>query len=549
MKRLISVVIVAAVLGAGIWGYLYAQARGNGPKYRTARVERGPLTAAISATGNLNAVTTVQVGSQVSGQIKELLVDFNSAVTKGQVIARIDPQIFQAQVNQVTAEVETARAAVLNQTATVEKARADVENARAALAQAKAQTAKADVARADAKRAFDRSAELFRRDLVAQADRDTAQANYESAAAQSESARASEQALTAAIKSAEAQLRVQEAALQSAKAQVDQKRAALVQAQTNLNYTTIRAPVNGVVVSRAVDVGQTVAASLSAPTLFTIAQDLTKMQVETSVDEADIGRVSVEDRATFTVDAFPGQLFSGVVTQIRKAPLVVQNVVTYTVVISVANPGERLLPGMTANVKLVYDQKPSVLKVPNAALRFRPAGADAPPAAAASDGGGTQPFALGAGRPSPEEMRERLVKGLGLTEDQQRRLEPILRDMREQLAALSEAPEAERQKRARRVFGEMRTRVREILTPTQQLTFDATASARNRSRAGTSGRLFIVGPDGKPKAISLTLGISDGTATEVLRGDVKEDQEVIVGAAVTTQRGPAGGAQPPRIRF
>jgi HlyD family secretion protein len=552
MKRLISLVAVALVLGVGIWGYLYAQARGNGPKYRTARVERGALTAAISATGNLNAVTTVQVGSQVSGQIKELLVDFNSAVKKGQIIARIDPQIFEAQVNQVTAEVETARAAVLNQTATVEKARADVENARAALAQAKAQTAKADVARADAKRAFDRSAELFRRDLVAQADRDTAQANYESAVAQSESARASEQALMAGIKSAEAQLRVQEAALQSAKAQVDQKRAALVQAQTNLNYTTIRAPVNGVVVSRAVDVGQTVAASLSAPTLFTIAQDLTKMQVETSVDEADIGRVSLEDRATFTVDAFPGQLFSGVVTQIRKAPLVVQNVVTYTVVISVANPGEKLLPGMTANVKLVYDQKANVVKVPNAALRFRPPGSDAPAAASpAASGGGAPPFAFGAGRPSPEEMRERLVKGLGLSADQQRRLEPILQDMREQLSALSEAPEAERQQRARRVFGEMRTRVREILTPTQQLTFDATASARNRSSGGTSGRVFIVGQDGKPKPIPLTLGISDGTATEVLRGDVNEGQEVIVGSAAATQRAPGSGStsQPPRLRF
>jgi HlyD family secretion protein len=548
MKRLISVVVVAAVLGVGIWGYFYAQARGNAPKYRMGKVERGPLTAAISATGNLNAVTNVQVGSQVSGQIKELLVDFNSVVTKGQVIARIDPQIFEAQVNQVTAEVETARAAVLNQTATVEKARADVENARAALAQAKAQTAKADVARADAKRAFDRAAELFRRDLVAQADRDTAQANYESAVAQSESSRASEQALMAGIKSAEAQLRVQEAALQSARAQVDQKRAALAQAQTNLNYTTIRAPVNGVVVSRAVDVGQTVAASLSAPILFTIAQDLTKMQVETSVDEADIGRVSLEDRATFTVDAFPGQMFSGVVTQIRKAPLVVQNVVTYTVVIAVANPGEKLMPGMTANVKLVYEQKPSVLKVPNAALRFRPAGSDAPAPSTAAPSS-APPFAFGAGRPSPEEMRERLVKGLGLTEDQQRRLEPILRDMREQLTALGDVPEAQRQQRARRIFGEMRTRVREILTPTQQLTFDAAASARNRPSGGTAGRVFVVGEDGKPKPISLTLGISDGTATEVVRGDLKDDQDVIIGAGASSQRAPASGGQPPRLRF
>jgi HlyD family secretion protein len=551
MKRVISVVVVAGLLGAGIWGYLYAQARGNAPRFRTAKVERGSLMAAISATGSLNAVTTVQVGSQVSGQIKDLFVDFNSVVKRGQVIARIDPQIFEAQVQQAQAEVATARAAVLNQTATVEKARADVENARAALAQGKAQTSKADVVQADAKRVFDRSAELFRRELVAQADRDTAQANYDSAVAQSESARATEQALTAAIKSAEAQLRVQEAALQSAHAQVDQKQAALVQAQTNLNYTTIRAPVDGVVVSRAVDVGQTVAASLQAPTLFTIAQDLTKMQVETSVDEADIGRVKLEDRATFTVDAFAGQLFSGIVTQIRKAPQVVQNVVTYTVVISVPNPGEKLLPGMTANVKLVYDQKPNVLKVANAALRFRPAGVDAPPSEAPGGGSAsaTAGGMLGAGRPSLDEMRERVVKGLGLTAEQQRKLDPIFQDVREQMSALQEVPEGERQQRMRKILGDMRVRIREILTPTQQLKFDATASARARTSGGTAGRVFIVGADGKPKAVPLTLGISDGSATEVLRGDIGEGQEVIVGGAVTNPRASGGSGQPPRLRF
>jgi HlyD family secretion protein len=330
---------------------------------------------------------------------------------------------------------------------------------------------------------------------------------------------------------------------------VKQYAAALQSAQIDLNHTSITAPVDGVVVSRSVDVGQTVAASLSAPILFLIAQDLTKMQVETAVDEADIGRVSLEDRATFTVDAFSGQTFSGVVTQIRKAPLVVQNVVTYTVVISVANPGEKLLPGMTANVKLVYDHKADVLKVPNAALRFRPAGADAPAPGSAA-GGGAPPLAFGAGRPSPEEMRERLVKGLGLSADQQRKLDPILRDMREQMSVLSEVPEAERQQRARRIFGEMRTRVREILTPAQQLTFDATASARNRSSGGTSGRVFVVGDDGKPKPIVLTLGISDGTATEVIRGDLKDGQDIIIGTAATTQRPPAGASgQPPRVRF
>src|SRR5262249_24926933 len=286
-------------------------------------------------------------------------------------------------------------------------------------------TAKAEAAQADAKRIFERNAELFKRNLIAQADRDTAEANSDQAVAQTESSRANERALEAAIQSSLAQLRVQEAALQSARAQVDQKTAALAQAQANLNYTTIRAPVDGVVVSRAVDVGQTVAASLQAPILFTIAQDLTKMQVETSVDEADIGRIKLEDRATFTVDAFSGQTFTGIVTQIRKAAQIVQNVVTYTLIISVENPGGRLLPGMTANLTLVYAGEPSVLKVPNAALRSRPAGAAAGPITQArpSAPSGQAPRGEGGGGRTPGEMRERLITGLGLSVEQQKKLD------------------------------------------------------------------------------------------------------------------------------
>ncbi|PYN20370.1 MAG: HlyD family secretion protein [Candidatus Rokuibacteriota bacterium] len=572
MKRFVSIVVVALLLGAGVWGYLYAQGRNSSPKYRLVQVEQGPLTAAVSATGNLNAVIIVQVGSQVSGQIKELLVDFNSVVKKGQTIARIDPQIFEAQVNQAKADVETAKAAVLNQAASVEKARADVENARAALAQGKAQTAKADAAQADSKRIFDRNAELFNRQLIAQADRDTAQANYEQAVAQSESSRASEKALAANIDSSLAQLRVQEAALKSAHAQVDQKTAALAQAQTNLDYTTIRAPVDGIVVSRAVDVGQTVAASLQAPTLFTIAQDLTKMQVETSVDEADIGRVKLEDRATFTVDAFSGQTFSGIVTQIRKAAQIVQNVVTYTVVISVDNPGGRLLPGMTANVKLVYAEKPSVLKVPNAALRFRPAGADAGPVGSTRGQGGVPsagPPAAGqaprgdvaGGGRSPGEMRERLVTGLGLSAEQQKKLDPILADTRQQMMALRGLPEGERQARAATIREATRAKIREILPPEQRAKYEELAGREGRSAGaapafgggGNAGRVWILDTDGKPKAVALTLGLSDGTATEVLRGDLKEGQEVITGLAAAGQQNRPGtsGSTPggPRLRL
>jgi len=540
MRRIVSVVIVAVLVGGGVLAYLYTQSRGNAPKYRVARVERGPLTAAVSATGNLNAVVVVQVGSQVSGQIKDLLVDFNSIVKKNQVVARIDPDIFEAKVNAAKADLESSRATVLNQEAQVERARADVDNARAALVEAKAFTAKAQVQSLDAKRDYDRKTELFGRQLIAKSDLDTAQATYDAAVAQLDSTRAREQALTSGIQSALAQLRVAQATAESARAQVKQKDAALRQAQVDLDHTTILAPVDGVVVSRQVDVGQTVAASLQAPILFTIAQDLTRMQVETSVDEADIGRTKLDDRATFTVDAFPGETFGGTVTQIRKAAQIVQNVVTYTVVVAVANPTGKLVPGMTANVKLVTAEKPSVLKVPNAALRFRPAGVEAAAPSAPASGG-----AAGGGQPSLEQMRERLVRELKLAEDQQKKLEPILQDSREQFRALQGLPEADRRARAQKIREATRVKIREILTDAQRARYDEMAGASGgEGRTGIQGRVWIVGPDGKPASVALTLGLSDGTSTEVLRGEINENQDVIVGLAGGGRSG--GGPQAPQ---
>ncbi len=540
MRRIVSVVIVAGLVGGGVLAYLYTQSRGNAPKYRVARVERGPLTAAVSATGNLNAVVIVQVGSQVSGQIKDLLVDFNSVVKKNQVVARIDPDIFEAKVNAAKADLDSSRATVLNQEAQVERARADVDNARAALVEAKAFTAKAQVQSLDAKRDYDRKTELFGRQLIAKSDLDTAQATYDAAVAQLDSTRAREQALTSGIQSALAQLRVAQATAESARAQVKQKDAALRQAQVDLDHTTILAPVDGVVVSRQVDVGQTVAASLQAPILFTIAQDLTRMQVETSVDEADIGRIKLDDRATFTVDAFPGETFGGTVTQIRKAAQIVQNVVTYTVVVAVANPTGKLVPGMTANVKLVTAEKPSALKVPNAALRFRPAGVEAAPPSALPSGG-----AAGGGQPSLEQMRERLVRELKLAEDQQKKLEPILRDSREQLRALQGLPEADRRARAQKIREAARVKIREILTDAQRARYDEMAGASGgEGRTGIQGRVWVVGPDGKPASVALTLGLSDGTSTEVLRGEINENQDVIVGLLGGGRSG--GGPQAPQ---
>jgi HlyD family secretion protein len=558
MKRTLSLALVMVVVAAGVSGYFYVQSRGNAPQFRLGRVERGPLTAAVSATGNLNAVITVQVGSQISGQVQALYADFNSVVKKGQLIARIDPSTIDAKVNQARAEVDSAQATVLNQQAQVERARADVENARATLAEAKAQTSRAQVGLLDARRDLERKTQLAQRELIAKSDLDTAQAAHDSATAQLDAARAKEQSGAAAIGSAQAQLRVAQAMLTAAQAQVKQKQAALRQNQVDLEHTFIRAPVDGVVVSRAVDVGQTVAASLQAPILFTIAQDLTQMQVETSVDEADIGRIRLDGPVSFTVDAFPNETFNGRVVQIRKAAQVVQNVVTYTVVVAVANPEGRLLPGMTANVKLIVAEKPSVLKVANAALRFRPAGADGEPTrpggGAARPGGG-QPGGQGGGAgggQSIEELRERLVKALSLTTEQQAKLDPILQASRQQMVELrgQGLADQERQARARRIREGTRAKIRELLTPEQQARYDQMGGGERRGGGGTAGRIFIVGPDGKPKAVPVTLGISDGAATEILAGELREGQEVILSTL-----GSPGGARPqapgaaPRIRL
>ncbi|MFQ5830591.1 MAG: efflux RND transporter periplasmic adaptor subunit [Candidatus Methylomirabilia bacterium] len=372
--RVLLLLVALATVATG--SYVYIRSRQSAPRYRMVKVERGPLTARVSATGTLNAVVTVQVGSQISGQIKELYADFNSEVKSEQIIARIDPRIFEAKVNQAKADLESARAAVLNQQAQGERTRADVQNARAARAEAKAQTAKAQVAVLEAERDLDRKRDLLQKELIAQSEKDTAQAAHDSALALLEAARAKEKALASSIQAARAQLKVAEAQLQAARAQVRQREAALRQSRVDLEHTIIRSPVDGVVVSRNVDVGQTVAASLQAPTLFTIAQDLTQMQVDANVDEADIGQIRPGQRTTFVVDAFPGETFKGVVAQIRKAPQIIQNVVTYDVVIAAQNSDLKLLPGMTANVRIVVDHRSSALKIPNVALRFRPPALD-----------------------------------------------------------------------------------------------------------------------------------------------------------------------------
>ena len=363
------------VIAAGSWSLI----RGHtDTRYRTIPAAHGNLLLTVSATGNPNAVVTVQVGSQVSGNIMELDADFNSRVKKGQVVARIDPTLFQARVTQSQAALDASRIAVTNASAQIEQRKSELAESKANLAAASAGVLRARAALLDARIKYQRRQTLFQSALIAKEDLETAQAAYDTAVGGLDAAQAQQSAAKQAIAAAQAQVEVAQALYASAQAAVRQAQAALAQARTDLDHTFIRAPVDGVVVARNVNVGQTVAASLQAPNLFDIAQDLTKMQVDTSVSEADIGKVQPGQPATFTVDAYPGRVFRGAVSEIRKAPINVQNVITYDVVVAVDNPDLKLFPGMTATVRIVTGRRNNVLRVPNAALRFRPASAETP---------------------------------------------------------------------------------------------------------------------------------------------------------------------------
>jgi len=374
----------------------------NGVKYRMAKVERGDITAYVSATGTLNPVIMVQVGTQVSGIIEKLFVDFNSTVVPRQQLAQLDQASFRAKIVQAEANLDNARADVKNALANVHNVHASIENARAEVASRRAQLERTRVAIVDTRRILERQRALFERSLLSRHEVETAQTAYDVAVAQRNAAQADLEAAEAKRRATRAQLVAAEAQVEKANAQVHQAQAGLEQAQVDLERTIIRSPVTGTVISRSVDVGQTVAASLQAPTLFTIAQDLAKMQVDTNVSEADIGHVAVGQAATFTVDAYAGQVMRGTVRDIRSAPIVVQNVVNYNAVIAVENPELKLKPGMTATVSILVAQRDNVLKIPKAALRFQPqlrpkereqfvTAFQKQPAASTSDGTGAVP--------------------------------------------------------------------------------------------------------------------------------------------------------------
>lgn len=487
--RFLPLVVIVLVAAGGLWFWSQRSAADAEGAWRTTPVERGDIRVVISATGTLSATSTVVVGSQVSGQITEVLVDFNDAVEEGQVLARIDPATYQAQIEQGSAQINSARASLSQAQATLRNAQLD----------------------------YDRKAALSDQQLVARSDVDLARAALDQARAQAT----------------------------AAQAQIVQQTASTQTSRINMERTVIRSPVNGTILTRSIEPGQTVAASLQAPELFTIAEDLRKMRIELAVDEADIGQVQVGQTVTFTADAFNDRRFNGTVEQVRLAATTTNNVVTYPVVVAVDNADGTLLPGLTVNAEIEVSNRENVLKIANAALRYRPADA-ADIAAAARPEGGNAPRGGG--------LADDLVAAaasMQLTASQQAAFDTALAAMRERQQAQRPAAQGAGARGnaggpppGMMVMGGSRdpsvqAQIRQRMMDRFQQTFagfaatlDANQRAQwNRTLAATVGATRVTVyrlVDGNREAVPVRLGASDGSSTEV-SGGVSEGDLIVTG--------------------
>lgn len=475
----IAVFVAVAAIAAVVWWTGSGDSGETVGGIETEAVDRGAIRQIVSSVGSVRALVTVEVGSQLSGQIAELHADFNSPVEAGELLARIDPQTFERRVQESEANLAVARANVEIQAASIEKAEANLANVSAE---------------------FDRQRRLVERGSVSAAALDNAEASF---------------------KSARADLAIARAQHRNAIATVSQREAALESARIDLERTEIRSPIRGVVIDRAVDLGQTVAASFSAPVLFTIAQDLTAIRVEASVDEADIGGVRAGADAEFSVDAFPDRTFSGRVDQVRLAPLEEANVVTYTVVISARNPDRRLLPGMTANVDMVTGQREDVLRVSNAAVRFRPPEGlvDAP---AEPQGEGDR----GAG------AMDRMFDALELSEETRTRVREDIGEVMGRMRGAFMDPNADPEALREEIGERMQEVYARHLDDEQLKQLRARMAELEQTRAAV---LYVENDDGAIEARNVRLGISDDRFTEVVSGSLQPDERT-----VTRVRAPAG---------
>jgi HlyD family secretion protein len=493
-RIVVIVLLVFAVAAAAYWPLHKSQ--GKAGAYRTAVVDRGEIRVAISATGTLSAISTVQVGSQISGQVTAVLADFNDHVSKGEVLARIDPSTYQAQIAQGAAAVNSARASLSGAQATLHNAQLD----------------------------YTRKSSLAQQELVARSDADLARAARDQAGAQ----------------------------VNAAQAQIAQQQAAAQTAQLNLQRTVIRSPVDGVVLTRTIEPGQTVAASLQAPVLFTIAEDLSKMEIVLAIDEADIGQVKHGQAVSFSVDAFPDKQYRGQVQQVRLSATNTNNVITYPVVVAVDNSDKTLLPGMTANAEIEVSRKAGVLRIPNSALRFKPA----EDVAASANGTAPSDASLGHGGSGITDALPPLAQALILDAAQQSAFDNAIAPLRASVAAHRKPsssaasskgpslfgghgggsrdngntdsrqgnPGATRQRRLTRMTQQFAA-FRATLTPSQQQRWDASLAALASEHRAPIYLLV----DGQPKQVMVRIGASDGTSTEV-SGPIHEADQVIIGA-------------------
>ncbi|QNL19392.1 efflux RND transporter periplasmic adaptor subunit [Hyphobacterium sp. CCMP332] len=468
---------------AGAW-YVFGRSAPDGElTIESEAAELADIRRSVAATGAVRARVTVEVGSQLSGQIAELTVDFNSPVEQGQVIARIDPQSYETRVREAEAAVATA-------------------NAQIALQQAGLQRVDANLRVAEEE--FGRVESLLERGIASTAAFEAAEA---------------------ALESSRSERAVALAQIRNARATLQQREATLNGAQIDLERTVIRAPIDGVVINRAVDVGQTVAASMSAPVLFTIAQDLSVIQIDAQVDESDIGQILQGQTATFTVDAFPGQDYEGSVDQVRLAATNESNVVTYTVVITAQNPGQRLLPGMTANLNIVTGEREGVLSVPNSALRFRPSGALEALARPAEE---PQQGQRGGGERGGGGMMDRIAEQLEMTESQREDAQQAVRaafmQMQSQIQSSGQPPD---RNAMNQLFANA---LRPILTEEQMARFTRMQAENAETRAAS---VWVETADGFLEERRLRIGVGDGRRTEVVGGELEAGEAVVTRARMS----------------
>jgi HlyD family secretion protein len=494
LKRVL--LAVAVVLAALVVWRLIQHFTAPKVNYETGVIDRGAVEKSISSTGSVDALVTVEVGSQISGQISELHADFNSPVKKGDLLAVIDPQTYQQRVASAEADVAVARATVGSQQASLSKAQTTVEQAQ---------------------RDYDRQQQLAAQKLIA-----------ESAA---EDSRKQLALAKSDVVIAQAQVKNAQAALQT-------RQSALEQARIDLSRTQIRAPIDGIVISRSVDLGQTVAASLQAPVLFKIAQDLSQIQIEAKVDEADIGSIRTNDPASFTVDAYPDQNFTGQVAQVRLAATTVQNVVTYSVMVQARNPRQMLLPGMTANVSITTDRRENVLRVPNDATRFKPIDE-----AGSATGNQASNGTSGSNRSDRNFLdNDQMLKDLNVSKEQQEKLRKVLQATFQQLQSQqNNAPAGlggqggqpnfrQQNQQAQATRNRFENALASVLTPEQMDKFRKLNNQRGPAPETRSGTLYTL-DGGKPKSHDVTFGVADDRFTEIVdAGQLKAGDTVILRA-------------------